>query len=462
VVRLLEHLGICYKKECNTFILIRNQSNIICEISQKEIKDLINEYLYQLPPLNVSLGLAEEIYSQEAQIELFYRQTNLVLNDKFLEFLFEESAEVLSDTSNKALLFFSNGILEITKNNISKISYGGYPNGLVWLNNIIDFDIQERDANICNFSTFINNVCGNNSHRILALRTAIGYLLHSFHRKSGGQMVFLYDESITDVNNPQGGTGKGLIANALATVRDIVKMDGKKFKGDSRFDFQDITVSTRVLWLDDVGKQMDIDRFNSISTDGFNIEKKFKDSIFIPPAKSPKILICSNIILDCSGTTRKRRQFIIELSNYYSSKIGSGVEEPIVLEHGARFFTDEWEKDEWNRFYWYMIDCLKLYLDKGLVPVPSINVHENHLRQTIGEDLFNWIKSKNYQDETNYNTKSEFEEFKSLYEEGNEKYIQRTFSNKLRKYATIQNKGINFLTESVNGEKLSFFQILPN
>ena len=459
VVRLLEHLGICYKKEHNTFILIRNQSNIICEITQKEIKDLINEYLYQLPSLKVDLEFACENYSPEAQIELFYRQTNLVLNDKFLEFLLEETAPVITDTSDAVVLFFDNGILEITKSEVNKINYGSYRNGLVWSSNIIDFELIKRDASDCNFSRFINNVCGDNDDRILALRTAIGYLIHSYHRKSGGQMVLLYDESITDLNNPQGGTGKGLIANALATLRDTTKMDGKKFKGDSRFDFQDVTVSTRILWLDDVGKQMDIDRFNSISTDGFNVEKKFKDSIFIPPAASPKILICSNIILDCSGTTRKRRQFIIELSDHYSSKIGTGVEEPIVAEHGSRFFTDEWDKDEWNRFYWYMIDCVQLYLDKGLVPVPSINVVENRLRQIIGEDLFNWIKSKDYQDELNYNTKSEFEEFKSLYESGNEKFNQRNFSNKLRKYITLQNKDISFFSDSVDGDKLGFFRI---
>lgn len=459
VVRLLQHLGVRYKKEYDSFILIRNQSNIIREIPNKEIKDLINDYLHQLTSLHVDLGQASETYSPEAQIELFYRQTNLVLNDKFLEFLVEEKTPVIKDSSDTVVLFFNNGILEVTKNNIELIDYEIYQNGLVWENNIIDFKLEKRDGSTSHFSSFINNVCNDNSDRVTALKTAIGYLLHSFHRKSGGQMVLLYDESITDLNNPQGGTGKGLIANALSTLRDTVKMDGKKFRGDSRFDFQDVTVSTRVLWLDDVGKQMDIDRFNSISTDGFNVEKKFQDSIFIPPAASPKILICSNIILDCSGTTRKRRQFIIELSDYYSSKIGTGVEEPIVAEHGCRFFTDEWDQAEWNRFYWYMIDCIQLYLDKGLIPVPGINVVENRLRQVIGEDLFNWIKSRGFKEDTSYETKAEYEEFKSLYEAGNDKYTQRNFSNKLRKYFTLKNKAITFFSESVDGKKVGFFRI---
>jgi hypothetical protein len=459
VVKLLEHLGICYKKEYGAFILIRNQSNIIREISQKEIKDLINKYLHQLPPLTVDLGLAQDTYTQEAQIELFYRQTNLVLNEKFLEVLFENETPVIKDTSDSVNLFFNNGILEITKNEISLINYENYQSGLVWHNNIIKFELKKRDFNNCHFSSFIRNVCNDDSDRVMALRTAIGYLLHSFHRKSGGQMVLFYDQSITDLNNPQGGTGKGLLANALSILRKTVKIDGKKFRGDNRFDFQDVTVSTRIVWLDDVGKQMDIDRFNSVSTDGFNVEKKFKDSIFIPPEASPKILICSNIILDCSGTTRTRRQFIIEFSDHYSSKIGTGVEEPIVAEHGCRFFTDDWDKSEWNRYYWYIIYCIQLYLEKGLVPVPSINLIENRLRQTMGEELFNWVKNKKFSPNEEYNTKELFEEYRGLYEDGNSKFTQRTFSNNLKKYFTLSDFTLEFFTKSLNGQKTSLFRI---
>ncbi|RYM34822.1 hypothetical protein ERX46_05455 [Brumimicrobium glaciale] len=459
IVNLLHKMGLCYKKEHGVFILIRKQRNIIYEISHKEIKDLVSEYLYQLPYLEVEINGSTESFSPEAQIELFYRQTNLVLNDSFLEFLKEDKTSIITDTSDSVILFFDNGILEVTESDVNLNSYSSFTDGLVWRESVIDFKLGIKDVEKCNFSLFINNVCNNDEDRVLALKSALGYLLHSFNRKSGGQMVLLYDESITNLDSPQGGTGKGVIANAIATLRETVKMDGKKFKGDNRFDFQDVTVSSRVLWLDDVGKQMDIDRFNSISTDGFNIEKKHQKSILIPPASSPKILICSNIILDCSGTTRKRRQFIIELSNYYSSKITTGIEEPIVAEHGARFFTDEWDNVEWNRFYWYMIDCAKLYLSKGLIPAPGINIIENRLRQIIGEDLYKWIKLKEYTVGENYNTKTEFKEYKDLYEDGDEKCTQRSFSNKLKSFFNHQNKSIEFFTESRNSEKISLFRI---
>jgi hypothetical protein len=272
-------------------------------------------------------------------------------------------------------------------------------------------------------------------------------------------MVILYDEMITDLNNPQGGTGKGLIANAVSSIRHTVKIDGKKFRGDNRFDFQEVDFATRVLWLDDVSKHVDIDRFNSITTDGFNVEKKFKDSLKIPAAQSPKILICSNIILDCTGTTRKRRQFIVELAPFYSNRIGTGIEEPIIEFHGARFFTDEWDEGEWNRFYWYMIDCLQLYLLEGLLHNPAINVIENRSRQLIGEDFFNWAKEQNFAIGKEYPTTVLYEDYSSLYEKGNVKFLQRTFSNKLKAFFNLKDLKLEFFTKPIGASKESYFRI---
>ncbi|MCF8273561.1 MAG: hypothetical protein K9I95_06990 [Flavobacteriaceae bacterium] len=462
VISLLEHLGICHVRENQSFILVRKEFNIISEISLKEIKDLVNDYLTQLPELNIEIDGVEGCFTSEAQTEMFYRQTNTVLNDNFLDFLCKDESPIKKDSTEKACVFFENGIVEIKAKEVLRIPYSTTVDGLIWKKNIINRQIKQRDSSSCHFSKFIENVCNKNSQRIRSLRSGLGYLMHSFQRSSGGQMVLLYDESITDVNIPQGGTGKGLISNAIAMIRNTVKIDGKKFKGNSRFDFQDVTRATKVLWIDDVSKEMDIDRFNSLSTDGFNLEQKFKDSFFILAQDSPKILICSNIILDCVGSTRKRRQFIIELSDYYSRKISSGVEEPIVEEHGCLFFTDDWDDDQYNRFYWYMIDCIQLYLDKGLIPTPSINMVENRLRQIIGEEFLNWTKNKLLKPNTEYNTKELYEEYKQLYEDGNNKFTQRAFSNYLGKYVNHMNLSIEFFTKSISGQKISFFRIINN
>ncbi len=458
VLELLKHLGIFSKKVFNVDVLVRRRDNVLDEISVKEIKEVLNYYLNQLPPLFVEFEGFKETYSREAQLEIFYKQTHLVINESFLGYLEKDESELLIDTADCSYIPFQNGLIEVTSNSILKLEFPELQGRTVWRDSIISRNIGNKEIG-GNFSKFIENVCNQDPSRIKSLRSAIGYLLHAYHHSSGGQMVLLYDEMITDLNNPQGGTGKGLIANAISHIRHTIKIDGKKFKGDNRFDFQEVDFSTQVLWLDDVSKHVDIDRFNSITTDGFNIEKKFKDSLRIPASHSPKIIICSNIILDCTGKTRKRRQFIAELAPFYSNRIATGIEEPIIEYHGARFFTDEWDNQEWNCFFWYMIECLQLYLSEGLVYNPAINVIENRSRQLIGEDFFNWAQEQHFEIGQEYSTTALYDDYKSLYEKGNEKFMQRTFSNKLKAFFNLKDLKLEFFTKPKGVNKDSYFRI---
>ncbi|MDA9817147.1 DUF5906 domain-containing protein [bacterium] len=459
VKNFLETIGVLYKEVHDTYVLIYKEENIISEVPIKVIKDLINEYLNQLTPLNLNIDGVVETFTVEAQIEAFYRQMNLVLNDSFLEFLELDNTPILKDQSDKSFLCFSNGVLEVTAEKVVLKAYAELDQSVVWKKQITEFNLGSRPKKKSHFQNFIHNVCANNPERIRALRSAIGYMLHAYHRKSGGQMVILYDEQITDLENPQGGTGKGVVASAIMVIRNTAKIDGKKIDGKGRFDLQDVRLDTEVVWIDDVGKQLDIDRFNSISTDGFNIEQKYKDSILIPAEESPKIILCANIIMDCAGTTRRRRQFVVELSSFYSSKIKTGVEEPIIEEHGCRFFSNDWDEREWNRFYWYMVGCLHDYLKDGLAPAPSINVADNRSRQLIGEDLHNWLQKKNFKPKVDYHTQDLFNEYKGLYEPGNDRFTQRSFSNKLKQYIVLRNQQVKFDTKSQNGKKTSVFRI---
>ena len=44
-----------------------------------------------------------------------------------------------------------------------------------------------------------------------------------------------------------------------------------------------------------------------------------------------------------------------------------------IMEFGHNFFED-WDKEEWNRFDNFMLECLMLYLEEGLVPYKKINL----------------------------------------------------------------------------------------
>jgi hypothetical protein len=115
---LLESLGVFYKKINENELIIYKEENIISLLTTKEIKDLLNDYLHQLPLLKVDINGTYETFTKEAQIEAFYRQMNLVLNDSFLEFLELETSPILRDQAERGFLCFANGVVDITVDNI--------------------------------------------------------------------------------------------------------------------------------------------------------------------------------------------------------------------------------------------------------------------------------------------------------------------------------------------------------
>ena len=131
-----------------------------------------------------------------------------------------------------------------------------------------------------------------------------------------------------------GGTGNGLIANAIKQLRNIAKVDGKLLNTTNRFKFELVNPDSQIVWIDDPKKDFEFETLFSCLTDGWTIERKYLPQFFIKPEDSPKVLICSNVVLNRKGTSNKRRQFIVELNDYYSSKFVTGNESPIEEEHG--------------------------------------------------------------------------------------------------------------------------------
>jgi hypothetical protein len=260
-------------------------------------------------------------------------------------------------------------------------------------------------------------------------------MLHNYNAPEKGQAIILYDEVITDLSKPQGGTGKGVFAKALSLASEMVKIDGKKFDEDDRFCFQLVCDSTQIVFFDDVKTKLGFDRFNSMLTDGWNIEKKNKDEFRIKPEDSPKVLMSSNSILECEGTTRKRRQSILEFSNHYSKHIVKGNEAPIQEIHGCIFFSSDWDEEEWRIFYSFLIQCICEFMKNGLAYYEPKNVKPNRLRQVTSDDFAEWISEQTFELDYIYETKPYFENFLATYPD--DKFNQRRFSSFLKKYAAI-------------------------
>jgi hypothetical protein len=464
-VHLLNHYGFFkqFRTDGSCFLL-RCIDNVIEEVDTIHISDFILEYLDK-KGLNFSIeneinGVTVTLSATlELQHETFKKQCNSLFSRKFFELLPTFDREIVTDNENECYKLFKNKVCKITAVGIELIDYCDLQK-CVWKKHVKQFDFEfTKDFKESHFYKFICNVSNakEESQRFSAFINAIGYLLHKYNAPENGQCVICYDESITDIDKPQGGTGKGVFVNALSHLSEMVKIDGKKFDGNDRFCFQRITDSTQLVSFDDVKSKLGFDRFNSLLTEGWSIEKKNKDEYYILPINSPKTVLTSNSIIECEGSTRKRRQLILEFSNYYSQHINKGNEQPIKDIHKCVFFSKDWDHHEWQMFYSFLISCIIDYMQKGLIHYEPKNVMTNRLRQTTTADFAEWIICENIEMNKTYEVKPMYESFRNCYYEEGDKFSQRLFSSYLKKYATLI--GCTFKQPKPTGGK-TFFQFL--
>lgn len=454
ILKRLDKLGISKRRSLASrdfqFILERN--NVISEITNDEIKAILKS------ELDGSANFLEFFYrglkvklNKDRIIESYVEFAPNRINDRFLALLKKHEKLLLRDTANESYFLFKNGIVMVTADDIVFSSYASLKNSCVWQTHIKNRNFEiSKDYETAEFYKFVKNVCNAEDRRISAFMTGMGYLMNSIGSPSKPKAVILYDEQITDASKPMGGTGKGILAQSLSEVRQVVKIDGKRFDSNDRFRYQDIDQTTQILWLDDIKAEVGFETFHSVLTDGWNIEKKHRDSFHIPASESPKLLMTSNIILSSGGTTNLRRQFILELSDFYTKKIKTGLEEPIVDEHGGLMFSDSsWSSDEWSKFYTFMLKCCQLYLKEGLIDYPHKNVSLNTLIQGTSRDFVEWVNKQNFITGKKYVTIDYYNDLLESTQNTPETLTMQKNAKYLNKYAEF--KGWNIVRRRSNG-----------
>lgn len=347
------------------YVFVRVTNNLIDHTSEKEIKDFILNHLIELDDLS--------IYNYFADNVRYFRE-------EFLTLLNTIDIYFIEDTKDTSYLYYKNCAVKITKETVEPIDYldlGGY----VWKDHVIDrkFTICEYDE--CVYKTFISRICGDEISRVQTMESTIGFMMHGYKNLSYCPAVILNDEVISD--NPEGGTGKGLFMNALSQMKKLVVIDGKAFAFERSFPYQTVSADTQVLCFDDVKKHFDFERLFSVVTEGLTLEKKNKDAIKIPFAKSPKIAITTNYAIKGSGNSFARRKWEIELHQHYNKNYTP------LDEFGKHFFAD-WDDDDWCLFDNYMVSCLMGYLGTGLVKSKFVNLQIRQLSAETSHDFIEW------------------------------------------------------------------------
>tara|TARA_R100001509_G_scaffold28864_1_gene15257 strand:- start:1918 stop:4326 length:2409 start_codon:yes stop_codon:yes gene_type:complete len=347
------------------YVFVKVTNNLIDHTSEKEIKDFVLNYLLDVEDITVYNYFAENVK--------YFRE-------EFLTLLSSINVYFITDTKDTAYLYYTNCAVKVTKDDIIPIDYldlGGY----VWKDHVIDRVFDICDVNNCDYEVFIANISGGTEQRIRSMHSTIGYLLHGWKNLSYSPATILNDELISD--NPEGGTGKGLFMNGLSHMKKLVVIDGKSFNFERSFAYQLVSADTQILCFDDVKKHFDFERLFSVVTEGLTLEKKNKDAIKIPFSKSPKIAITTNYAIKGSGSSFERRKWELELTQYYTKEFT-----PLV-EFGKLMFG-EWDDNEWCQFDNFMIQCLQMYLDKGLLKSEFVNLKTRKFSAETSHEFIEW------------------------------------------------------------------------
>jgi hypothetical protein len=392
--------GFClyfYDNRSNIFKIVQVKNGLVQEASIQQIKEFIEDYIETLPE-------SFDGINQQILFEVIYRGGDAFFNKGFFEFLKRKNIDFLRDTATEAYFPFLNGIVVVNKDGYTLKTYDELGKS-IWKSQIIDFYIDilpMGDAESAEFFQFVRKICNDEDDRTKRAFTLLGYMLHRFKDPSKPYAVICSEE--TEDEKKGGGTGKGIFVKALTKLVNTVTIDGKTFKNDKGFLWQRVGLDTGILFIDDARRNFDFEALYSVITEGITVEKKNKDEVHISFEDSPKVIVTTNYSISQAGNHARRRQQIIEFGGFFTP-------ENTPIDYFKHRLYDDWDKDEYNRFYNLMFWCVSLFLVGGIAKAGnSDTLKRKHIRLAYTQDFLDWW------DEYSTNKFQDFTHFKEVYE----------------------------------------------
>lgn len=425
-----------YPENSESFIFIKVTNNLIDNTTEVKIKDYV---------------LADLLKNKEHKVYEYMASNPKYFKEDYLNLLAETNIHFKEDTIDTAYIYFKNKAVKVTSDKFELIDYIDL-DGFVWNKHIIDFDFKVTENINCDFSKFIDLISNNDNNKVNSLTSTLGYLMHSFKTSANNKAVILNDETISE--NPNGGSGKGIFWNALSKVKRVADINGKSFSFEKSFPYQTVSADTQILVFDDVQKNFKFENLFSVITEGITLEKKNKDAIKIPVSKSPKIIITTNYTVGGVGGSFERRKWEIEFSSHFSSK-------HTPLNEFGRMLFDEWDYNEWLKFYNYMLMCIRMYLTNGLISFDYKNLEIRKFIKETSFEFYEWANTETIKEGERLNKNMLFNVFLEEYPDFKKYNLsQKRFWSWVDKYATFYKLEINKGQDSI-GQR--FIQIInPN
>jgi hypothetical protein len=421
-------------EQSSIFIKLEN-NKIIKQTSITEITDFVFEYIDQLP---------EELPKQMIKRKLLTGVTTY-FNEKKLYLLKPKEPIILQkDTIESKYIYFKNGFLCVTKKDIKFLSYQSL-SGYIWDKEIIqrDFIKPNEDESKNYVKRFFNLIAG--PKRFNDLCIAAGYYTHDFYDYKLSSLV-VTDSGISEENEANGRTGKTLFCKILAGVlssnpndpgiRTYVEVNAKDFDSKAQFKYASCGLETKLVVLNDLRRNFDVDCLFNDVTEGIDVNKKGLAAFKI----RCKIILTTNKTIKIEGDSAKDRFLEFEFTNYFSASHTPEQE----FKH---WFFRDWNNEDYCRYYLFMAQCTQMYFSNNLkLNAPSqITLNKRKLRENTAPEFLEWIENFNLVPSQEYEKKILFDSFVKWAPDFNDpKFKQRKFSDWLKNYCNFSDHLLNY------------------
>ena len=205
-----------------------------------------------------------------------------------------------------------------------------------------------------------------------SFKTMFGYLCHNYKDATKNPCIVLTDMDADDETR-NGRRGKTLITKAVQEVQESIIKGGKEFDSGYTFVFADLEKKHNVYIIDDVPAGFKYDDLYTNILGDINCQRKGSKAEPIKFKDAPKFAITSNWVVpyDEKNASTNGRFIEYKFTNYYNTA------HTPKDEFKCAFFQ-EWNADEWNRFYSFVFRCVKLYLTKGIIKTEYNKTSDNY------------------------------------------------------------------------------------
>lgn len=373
-------------KKSGQYSLIHIDGQLIDVVTMEYLKKHVKNYVNSLP------DHFDFFLNPEALLNSVYGSWQRMFADGFIEFFDPFYPKILKDGRNVSYFPFNNGIVKVTPFNIELLNYDEV-DGHVWKKQIIDFNIcllqDAADRSNTEFFRFMQCIAGAGESNEVTDRSAytmriMGYMLHKYKDRARTLSPILTEETATQEEG--GGTGKGLYVQAIRKMRNVLLIDGKSFDKSGQFAYQGVTLDTDIVFFDDVRKSFDFEGLYSDVAEDMTVQKKHKDSFIIQFAEAPKMGASTNYGIVNAGNHFKRRFKSVEFAPFFGPNKSP-------LDYFGHNMFDDWEPDEWNRFYNLQFSFVQDYMKNGIVePEASFSMQRKVSRERFGEAFESWFE----------------------------------------------------------------------